>query len=238
MLAIAPDAADLCVFIACCVYWCLGLLLASALPAFEAAQAMSGLLSPLFFLFSGMWAPRSQIVPGASWCASIDGGCSSGSLQRLGALSPCPHHCLSCLSLLPSFVSLALPVHCRFCVIDPLSYLFGSIESVHFYCNGPNCPTISLYSTTGNGTTTEVRATVASHTETCYGAIVRYSVISLHLSVLAAILCRACTATCPRSTSTRTRTDGTRCVLEIVVPLLDAATASLSSSGSESTLQC
>ncbi len=62
----------LCVFIASCAYWCLGLLLASAMPAFEAAQAAAGLLSPLFFLFSGMWAPRSQIVPGAAWFCTID----------------------------------------------------------------------------------------------------------------------------------------------------------------------
>lgn len=53
-------------------YFCLGVALANLMPTFEAAQALAGLLLPLFFLFGGLFSPPSQMVAGAQWFTYID----------------------------------------------------------------------------------------------------------------------------------------------------------------------
>ena len=54
------------------VYMSLGQMIAAAVPSFEVAQALVGLIGPLYFLFGGLWSPPSQMIPGASWFCYID----------------------------------------------------------------------------------------------------------------------------------------------------------------------
>jgi ABC-type multidrug transport system permease subunit len=54
------------------VYISMGTMVASIAPTFEVAQAILGLLGPLFFLFGGMWSPPSQMFMGAKWFCFID----------------------------------------------------------------------------------------------------------------------------------------------------------------------
>lgn len=54
------------------VYISIGQFVASVVPTFEVAQAVLGLLGPLFFLFGGLWSPPSQMAAGASWFCVID----------------------------------------------------------------------------------------------------------------------------------------------------------------------
>ena len=44
----------------------------SVVPTFEVAQALLGLLGPLFFLFGGLWSPPPQMAAGARWFCYID----------------------------------------------------------------------------------------------------------------------------------------------------------------------
>lgn len=54
------------------VYSTLGQFIAATLPTMDVAQAVVGLLAPLFFLFGGMWSPPSQMVAGARWFCYLD----------------------------------------------------------------------------------------------------------------------------------------------------------------------
>ena len=54
------------------VYMSLGMTVAAMVPTFEVAQAILGLLGPLFFLFGGLWSPPPQMAPGARWFTYID----------------------------------------------------------------------------------------------------------------------------------------------------------------------
>jgi hypothetical protein len=59
-------------FVLACVYISIGTAVANLVPTFEVAQAILGLLGPLFFLFGGLWSPPSQMVIGAQWFCFID----------------------------------------------------------------------------------------------------------------------------------------------------------------------
>lgn len=70
MLKLSPDASTFFFhYLACLtlayVYWFLGTTIAYAVPTIEVAQALGGLLLPIFFLFGGLWSPPSQMAPGA-----------------------------------------------------------------------------------------------------------------------------------------------------------------------------
>ena len=54
------------------VYISIGQCVSSLVPTFEVAQAVLGILGPLFFLFGGLWSPPSQMADGASWFCVID----------------------------------------------------------------------------------------------------------------------------------------------------------------------
>ena len=54
------------------VYVSIGMWVSSVVPTFEVAQALLGLLGPLFFLFGGLWSPPPQMVIGARWFCYID----------------------------------------------------------------------------------------------------------------------------------------------------------------------
>lgn len=54
------------------VYVSIGMTLAAAMPTFEVAQALLGLIAPLFFLYGGLWSPPSQMAAGARWFCWID----------------------------------------------------------------------------------------------------------------------------------------------------------------------
>jgi len=54
------------------VYASLGMFIAAAMPTFEVAQALLGILGPLFFLFGGLWSPPPQMTAGARWFCYID----------------------------------------------------------------------------------------------------------------------------------------------------------------------
>ena len=54
------------------VYFSLGVFIATSLPTFEVAQAILGVLGPLFFLFGGLWSPPPQMTAGARWFVWID----------------------------------------------------------------------------------------------------------------------------------------------------------------------
>jgi ATP-binding cassette subfamily G (WHITE) protein 2 (PDR) len=54
------------------VYLSIGTFVSAVAATFEVAQAILGLLGPLFFLFGGLWSPPSQMVPGARWFTYID----------------------------------------------------------------------------------------------------------------------------------------------------------------------
>lgn len=77
MLKLSPEADTFffhyfaCVVLAY-VYWFLGTTIAYAVPTIEVAQALGGLLLPIFFLFGGLWSPPSQMTAGAAWVTFID----------------------------------------------------------------------------------------------------------------------------------------------------------------------
>lgn len=52
----------LCCYTLATVYISMGTMVASLAPTFEVAQAILGLLGPLFFLFGGLWSPPSQMA--------------------------------------------------------------------------------------------------------------------------------------------------------------------------------
>ena len=54
------------------VYVSIGMWVSSMVPTFEVAQALLGLLGPLFFLFGGLWSPPPQMAAGARWFCYID----------------------------------------------------------------------------------------------------------------------------------------------------------------------
>jgi ATP-binding cassette, subfamily G (WHITE), member 2, SNQ2 len=54
------------------VYVSLGTFVAATVPTFEVAQAILGLIGPLFFLFGGLWSPPPAMAPGARWFCYID----------------------------------------------------------------------------------------------------------------------------------------------------------------------
>jgi hypothetical protein len=54
------------------VYVSLGLFVSFTVPTFEVAQAVLGLVGPLFFLFGGLWSPPPQMAVGARWFCYID----------------------------------------------------------------------------------------------------------------------------------------------------------------------
>jgi len=75
MFGLAPRAFGFhylaCVVLAV-VYVSIGMTVASFVPTFEVAQAVLGLLGPLFFLFGGLWSPPPQMAEGARWFCWID----------------------------------------------------------------------------------------------------------------------------------------------------------------------
>jgi len=62
----------LCCYTLATVYISMGTMVASLAPTFEVAQAILGLLGPLFFLFGGLWSPPSQMFWGAKWFCYLD----------------------------------------------------------------------------------------------------------------------------------------------------------------------
>jgi hypothetical protein len=77
MYGLIPTAASwafhhLVCFLLATVYISMGTMVASIAPTFEVAQAILGLLGPLFFLFGGLWSPPSQMFMGAKWFCYID----------------------------------------------------------------------------------------------------------------------------------------------------------------------
>ena len=62
----------LAVLVLAVVYISIGMAVASFVPTFEVAQAVLGLLGPLFFLFGGLWSPPPQMADGARWFCWID----------------------------------------------------------------------------------------------------------------------------------------------------------------------
>ena len=54
------------------VYVSIGMWISAFAPTFEVAQAVLGLLGPLFFLFGGLWSPPPQMAIGARWFCYID----------------------------------------------------------------------------------------------------------------------------------------------------------------------
>lgn len=59
-------------FVLAVVYVSIGMWVSSVVPTFEVAQALLGLLGPLFFLFGGLWSPPPQMAIGARWFCYID----------------------------------------------------------------------------------------------------------------------------------------------------------------------
>lgn len=77
MMNLVPTAAVfffhcLVIYALAITYVSMGQLVAALVPSFEVAQAVLGLIGPLFFLFGGLWSPPSQMIPGASWFCYID----------------------------------------------------------------------------------------------------------------------------------------------------------------------
>jgi ABC-type multidrug transport system permease subunit len=62
----------LCCYTLATVYISMGTMVANLAPTFEVAQAILGLLGPLFFLFGGLWSPPSQMFIGAKWFCYVD----------------------------------------------------------------------------------------------------------------------------------------------------------------------
>ncbi len=59
-------------FILTLVYISIGQALAAGCPTFEVAQALLGIIAPLFFLYGGLWSPPSQQAAGSKWFTTID----------------------------------------------------------------------------------------------------------------------------------------------------------------------
>lgn len=59
------------VYILALVYVSIGTFLSTAMPTFEVAQALLGIIAPLLFLFGGLWSPPSQMAPGCVWCCAM-----------------------------------------------------------------------------------------------------------------------------------------------------------------------
>lgn len=77
MFGLRPEAGafffhTLISYVLAVVYISIGQCVSSLVPTFEVAQAVLGILGPLFFLFGGLWSPPSQMADGASWFCVID----------------------------------------------------------------------------------------------------------------------------------------------------------------------